>query len=149
MTKQFTTSKGKFIAMEVPEDAKNIQLVSSLRNPYIGIDCFNSTLIYTFAKDHQGYCHIDGLGIHSKSHPEVLFITITATEDDAKKVVDEDEFYDIEDADLCGDDYESERGYKNYNNQFMYATAIESIHSLLTSLGLDVTKNYAILKVNE
>lgn len=68
----------------------------------------------------------------------VVFNTKTATEEDARKVVEEDK-----------------RGFKHYWNDkgfvprgfnSRYKTALESLHSLLRSKSLDPKNNYALIE---
>lgn len=65
---------------------------------------------------------------------QFLFATKTAIEEEARKAVDEHKI----------------RGnvrYEDYTREYMWQeTALESLHSLLRSKGLDPNKNYAIIE---
>lgn len=135
--KQITTTKATILFVEVPEDAVNIQLVPSLKKPNI-IDCFNSTLVYTYAKDHQGYTHLDGIGVHLNGW---TFLTLLkdAREEQAQSICHKAIYADR------WIDYTMEESENQ--GPYIFDTAIESLHSLATSLG--VKGNAAILIQNK
>lgn len=70
-----------------------------------------------------------------------LFASLSATEEQAREVVEE-----------CMDVSDSEDAaylFKNYGDgNYNYFTALESLQSLLRSLGLDPSRNYAFLKID-
>lgn len=84
-----------------------------------------------------------------------LFTTKTATEEDARKVV---ETIHIEEGPSPGNDFAGgwDTGYVDYENRGEFAgyqgdagvfrKAIESLHSLLRSKGLDDKNNFAIIE---
>lgn len=84
-----------------------------------------------------------------------LFTTTTATEEDARKVV---ETIHIEEGPSPGNDFAGgwDTGYVDYENRGEFAgyqgdagvfrKAIESLHSLLRSKGLDDKNNFAIIE---
>lgn len=76
---------------------------------------------------------------------EFICTSSGASEEQADKIVEKDYFFDIEDADLVGDEYESEQCWKNYHDGPMHSwTALASLKTLLSSKGLE--GNYALIK---
>lgn len=127
----------KILLVEVPDDAVNFSIHPSLRLEKKNvIDMFNSTLIYRFVKDHQGYDHLDGYGVQDLS---ILFCSKGCTEKQAKEVVQVE----------SGFKHKCNPCYKNYNIQGGFevcTSAINSLSSLIVSAGGSVDKNYAIIK---
>jgi len=117
-----TQITGKHFAIEVPEDATNIEICNYGEN---------DTLEYMH--------HIDGIAAYAMDDLppgtwRFLFATGTATEEDARTVV---ERYG--------------KGWKDYNiyhahKHIPYGLAIDSLETLLRSKGLDENKNYAIIE---
>lgn len=126
-----TTNGIKLLIVEVPEDAKDFSIVTSLRRNDV-VDFLNSTLIYTFAKDHQGYEHLDGYPPKNLS----LLGTITSG-----KVDFDCEEYVKEPDDLAG-------AYWNYLiEKYDFFDAWESFLSLLQSKGIEY-KKCVVLRIN-
>ncbi len=121
MTTQFKTNKCSGVFVEVPIEFTKFIIQKFSRAGY--------WLMETESKEFNHW---------KVSIPEgnyiFLFTTITASEEDAGKVVDE----------VMGG-----LAYANYNKiirTMTQSTALSSLHSLMQSLGLDVQgKNYAVL----
>lgn len=128
-------------AVVVPIDAKDFKIVSSLRNPSVAIDCFNSTLLYTFAKDHQGYEHLDGLGIHSKQKIEIIGLFNELPEEQARGLV-ENRVYEDDGGNVI------HHVFKNYHSSNPHSglgTSLLSLKSLLESKGLNPSRENILI----
>lgn len=68
---------------------------------------------------------------------KIIATTSTLTEKQAKAFVEY----------INNPDYNNRIPYKNYNHKFLgFSSALESFNSLLEANGIDLTKNYIILK---
>lgn len=123
-------------AVEVPLDAKDFKKSTSLRYGIEVIDMFNSTLLYTFAKDHQGFEHLDGIGFQDF---EILG-TVTADKID----------FDVSGLVEKMNWTNSTIWYMDYTHKgadkFITQNPFKSFRSLLTSKSIEITQKLLIIK---
>jgi len=122
MQNRIITSKGTFLFVEVPDDVTNF-IVEEFH--------INRTRL-SFVSEKEDLQYIINLyGICSK-----IATTRDITEEQAESIVEfkpnRDSNYNL---------------YKNYNNNgFVFGSAKESLQALIQANGLDINKNYLILK---
>lgn len=122
-----TTTKAKLLFVEVEDDVAELYMMKYIAN-------------VVFFKIKSGADHGTIL-LPSGSKYSILFTTKQATEEDWKGVVDEqfDTYLDYE--------ADEDEDIGNVAN-FSFATATSSGLSLQKANGMDVNKNYAVIKID-
>lgn len=131
--KKITTSEGEWLFVEVPDQSRDFKVFND-ENPYLSFfEGMETPRIYL-----------------SEGQYAFIAITKTITEDQAKEVVCEFEKISLNDKPFVKFNqpmYENYMWDKVNVSDWMYKSAIQSLTSLLKANGLDLEKNYAILKV--
>lgn len=121
---ELTTGKGKFLAVKIQEGARSIQLVPSLRKAEV-IDLLNTTLVYMYGDDHQGFEHLDD---YSFGKLDLLGPIKDLTEEQWREVVEP-----LDDDDIEGygwEHYMTDEQYRNTDFINGLPSATESGKSL-------------------
>lgn len=123
MIKEFKTGKAEGLFVEVSNKTTRCIV--------------NTNLKYCFTYSSRTGKQNDESIVIPKGDYQFLFTTLTATEEDAKKIVDDD-------IDLYPDCYESYIVGEPKGTATCFS-AKASLRSLLQYVGLDTSKNYAVL----
>ena len=137
-----TTSKGKFLAVKVPDGAYNIMI---LGRP--GSVETNKGLPERYDLYANGIYNKPLVNLYLSDKPTFLFCTKQVTEEQAGEVVDG--YQESTDGDPMYDKIEYFWIYKDYVDDDDCDNALDSLRTLLLAHSLRPDDNHAFLRVNE
>jgi hypothetical protein len=126
--KEINLPSGDYLFVEVPEFAYNFQLSSYVSNN------FKQYLFIVYSSDKPNILELGESNCSYDLYGEIISTTKDITEEQAGSIVEIKR-------------NEIDKYYENYDNAILlFETAKESLQSLIQANGLDVNKNYLILK---